>query len=127
MMSMSMAAVKPEETASAAGLINFLRTMAGAFATGVIVFAWRDSTAAGHVDIAGSLNDAPKVLAQLQAGGQGHQQALMSLDNIVQQQAVMLGTNEVFGVVAIILACVSAAVWLMPRPKLLPMKMGGGH
>lgn len=127
MMSMSMAAVKPEETASAAGLINFLRTMAGAFATGVIVFAWRDSTAAGHIDIAGSLNDAPKVLAQLQAGGQGHQQALMSLDNIVQQQAVMLGTNEVFGVVAIILACVSAAVWLMPRPKLLPMKMGGGH
>ena len=37
MMSMSMGAVKPEETASAAGLINFLRTMAGAFATGVIV------------------------------------------------------------------------------------------
>jgi DHA2 family multidrug resistance protein len=127
MMSMSMGAVKPEETASAAGLINFLRTMAGAFATGVIVFAWRDSTAASHVDIAGSLNNAPKVLAQMQAAGQGHQQALMSLDGIVQTQAVMLGTNQVFGVVAIILACVSAGVWLMPKPKLAPMKMGGGH
>ncbi|MBN9546782.1 MAG: DHA2 family efflux MFS transporter permease subunit [Alphaproteobacteria bacterium] len=127
MMSMSMGAVKPEETASAAGLINFLRTMAGAFATGVIVFAWRDSTAASHVEIAGSLNNAPKVLAQMQAVGQGHQQALMSLDGIVQTQAVMLGTNQVFGVVAIILACVSAGVWLMPKPKLAPMKMGGGH
>jgi DHA2 family multidrug resistance protein len=127
MMSMSMGAVKPEETASAAGLINFLRTMAGAFATGVIVFAWRDSTAASHVDIAGSLNNAPKVLAQMQAAGQGHQQALMSLDGIVQTQSVMLGTNQVFGVVAIILACVSAGVWLMPKPKLAPMKMGGGH
>ena len=127
MMSMSMGAVKPEETASAAGLINFLRTMAGAFATGVIVFAWRDSTAASHVDIAGSLNNAPKVLSQLQAAGQGHQQALMSLDGIVQTQSVMLGTNQVFGVVAIILACVSAGVWLMPKPTLAPMKMGGGH
>ncbi len=127
MMSMSMGAVRPEETASAAGLINFLRTMAGAFATGVIVFAWRDSTAASHVDIAGSLNNAPKVLAQMQAAGQGHQQALMSLDGIVQTQSVMLGTNQVFGVVAIILACVSAGVWLMPKPKLAPMKMGGGH
>jgi len=127
MMSMSMGAVKPEETASAAGLINFLRTMAGAFATGVIVFAWRDSTAASHVNIAGSLNNAPKVLAQMQAAGQGHQQALMSLDGIVQTQSVMLGTNQVFSVVAVILACVSAGVWLMPRPKLVPMKMGGGH
>lgn len=127
MMSMSMGAVKPEETASAAGLINFLRTMAGAFATGVIVFAWRDSTAASHVDIAGSLNNAPKVLAQMQAAGQGHQQALMSLDGIVQTQSVMLGTNHVFSVVAVILACVSAGVWLMPKPKLAPMKMGGGH
>ena len=127
MMSMSMGAVKPEETASAAGLINFLRTMAGAFATGVIVFAWRDSTAASHVNIAGSLNNAPKVLAQLQAAGQGHQQALMSLDGIVQTQSVMLGTNQVFSVVAVILACVSAGVWLMPKPKLAPMKMGGGH
>ncbi len=127
MMSMSMGAVKPEETASAAGLINFLRTMAGAFATGVIVFAWRDSTAASHVDIAGSLNNAPKVLAQMQAAGQGHQQALMSLDGIVQTQSVMLGTNQVFSVVAVILACVSAGVWLMPKPKLAPMKMGGGH
>ena len=127
MMSMSMGAVKPEETASAAGLINFLRTMAGAFATGVIVFAWRDSTAAGHVDIAGSLNNASKTLAQMHAAGQSHQQALMSLDSIIQTQAVMLGTNQVFGVVAIILACVSAGVWLMPKPKLAPMKMGGGH
>ena len=65
--------------------------------------------------------------AQMQAVGQGHQQALMSLDGIVQTQAVMLGTNQVFGVVAIILACVSAGVWLMPKPKLAPMKMGGGH
>lgn len=127
MMTMSMSSVKPEETASAAGLINFLRTMAGAFATGVIVFAWRDSTAASHVDISSNLNNAPATLAKLHAAGQGTQQALMSLDNIVQTQSVMLGTNQVFSVVAVILACVSAGIWLMPKPKRAVRAGGGGH
>ena len=32
-----MGAVRPNETASAAGMFSFLRTTAGAFATGIIV------------------------------------------------------------------------------------------
>ncbi len=127
LMSLAMGSVRPEETASAAGLFNFLRTTAGAFATGVIVFAWRDSTVKSHVEIAGALNNAPKALAQLHAAGQSTQQALMSLDNIVQTQSVMLGTNQIFSVVAVILACVSAGIWLMPKPKSPARMKAGGH
>jgi MFS transporter, DHA2 family, multidrug resistance protein len=127
LMSLSMSSVRPEETASAAGLFNFLRTTAGAFATGIIVFAWRDSTVKSHVEIAGTLNNAPKTLAQLHAAGQSTQHALMSLENIVQTQSVMLGTNQIFSVVAVIVACVSAGIWLMPKPKAPARVKAGGH
>ena len=127
LMSLSMGSVRPEETASAAGLFNFLRTTAGAFATGIIVFAWRDSTVKSHVEIAGALNNAPKTLAQLHAAGQSTQQALMSLDNIVQVQSTMLGTNNIFSAVAVIVACVSAGIWLMPKPKAPARMKAGGH
>jgi len=127
LMSISMSSVQPEETASAAGLFGFLRTTAGAFATGVIVFAWRDATVQNHAEIVGALNNTPKTLAQLHAAGQSTQQALISVDNMVQSQSVMLGTNNVFAVVAVIVACVSAGIWLIPKPKKLARAGGGGH
>ena len=126
LMSISMSSVLPEETASAAGLFGFLRTTAGAFATGVIVFAWRDATVQNHAQIAGTLNNTAGTLAQLHAAGQSTQQALMSVDNMVQTQSVMLGTNNIFAVVAVIVACVSAGIWLIPKPKKLA-RAGGGH
>ena len=119
--------MQPSETADAAGLISFLRTMSGAFSTAIITFSWRDRTVKSHVEIAGALNNAPKALAQLHAAGQSTQQALMSLDNIVQTQSVMLGTNQIFSVVAVILACVSAGIWLMPKPKSPARMKAGGH
>ena len=127
LMSISMSSVLPEETASAAGLFGFLRTTAGAFATGVIVFAWRDATVQNHAQIAGAMNNTAGTLAQLHAAGQSTQQALMSVDNIVQTQSVMLGTNNIFAAVAVIVACVSAGIWLIPKPKKLARAGGGGH
>ena len=50
----------------------------------------------------------------------------MSVDNIVQTQSVMLGTNNIFAVVAVIVGCVSAGIWLVPKPKKLA-RAGGGH
>ena len=74
----------------------------------------------------GRLNNTAGTLAQLHAAGQSTQQALMSVDNIVQTQSVMLGTNNIFAVVAVIVACVSAGIWLIPKPKKLA-RAGGGH
>lgn len=126
LMSISMSSVLPEETASAAGLFNFLRTTAGAFATGVIVFAWHNSTVQSHAEIVGAMSNTSRTLAQLHAAGQSSQQALMSVDNIVQTQSTMLGTNSIFAVVAVIVAVVSAGIWLVPKPKKLA-RAGGGH
>ncbi len=117
MMSMAMGSVAPAETASASGLINFLRTMSGAFATAVITFAWHDNSIGSHVDLAGKIHDAPGTLAKLQSTGLSAQQALQALDNLVETQSVMLATNRVFFFVGAILLATAAGIWLMPKPK----------
>lgn len=117
MMSMAMAAVKPEETASAAGLINFLRTMSGAFATAIVITAWQSGTRAAHVDSVGRLNDSAGVVNTLRHAGMSYNQALHALDNMVQNQSVMLSTNHIFLIVGGILLLAAAGVWLMPKPQ----------
>jgi DHA2 family multidrug resistance protein len=127
MMSLSMASVKPAETASASGLINFLRTMSGAFATAIITYAWHDSATHSRVDLAGHLNSAQIVLKKFRSTGLSTQQALQALDNMVQTQSVMLATNHVFQIVGAILVVTAAGIWLMPKPA-GPLSLGtGGH
>ena len=124
--SLSLASVNPEETASASGLVNFLRTMAGAFATAVITFAWHNSTTHDRVELGGNLHDAPGALEKFRGMGMSAQQALQSLDNMVQTQSVMLATNHIFLIVGCILFLTSAGIWLMPKPS-GPLKAEVGH
>jgi DHA2 family multidrug resistance protein len=127
MMSLAMGSVKPSETASASGLINFLRTMSGAFATAIITFAWHNSATGSRNDLAGVLNDPQGVLAKIRATGQTAQQALQSLDNMVQTQSVMLATNHIFQFVGAILLVTAAGIWLMPKPSGPVSLPTGGH
>jgi DHA2 family multidrug resistance protein len=127
MMSLAMGSVNPAETASASGLINFLRTMSGAFATAIITFVWHNSSTGIRVDLSGSLNDASGTLAKFRSMGQSAQQALQSLDNLVQTQSVMIATNHMFQFVGAILVVTAAGVWLMPRPTGPVSLPTGGH
>jgi len=124
--SLSLASVSPEETASASGLVNFLRTMAGAFATAIITFAWHNSTTNNRAELGGNLHNAQGTLEQYKSVGMSAQQALQSLDNMVQAQAVMLATNQIFLIVGSILLFTAAGVWLMPKPS-GPIKAEMGH
>ena len=127
MMSMSMASVKTEETASAAGLINFLRTLSGAFATAIVTSAWQDNARASRSDLVANLHGAGDVLAKLKGIGMSGAQALGKLDGMVDSQSVMLSTNHVFFAVGLIVLVTAVGVWLMPRPS-GPLQMGmGGH
>ena len=72
------------------------------------------------------MNNTAKTVAQFRASGQSMSQALMSVENIVQAQSTMLGTNAIFSAVAVIVACVAAGIWLMPKPKKAAMAAGGG-
>jgi DHA2 family multidrug resistance protein len=127
LLGLSVAAVPPEKTASAAGLVNFIRTMSGAFGTALATTAWDQATTSARVNLVGSLNQSHAVLDTLQARGLSAQQALQQFNDLVQSQAIMLATNRVSFAIALIIAAVAVSVWLSPKPKGPVTLSAGGH
>jgi DHA2 family multidrug resistance protein len=117
LMTLSMAAVKPAETASASGIINFMRTMASAIATALVVSAWNSGIRESRVDVVGNLRHPQEVLAGIQGGGHSHAEAVRVLDGMVQQQSIMLATNHMSLVLSVVIAIAAVGIWLIPRPK----------
>ena len=126
LMTLSMAAVKPSETASASGLINFLRTIPSAIATALVVSAWNTATRETRVDVVGNLRHSQDVLAGIQSSGHSHAEAVRVLDAMVQQQSLMLSTNHMSLVLSVIIAIAAVGIWLIPRPK-APSKVYMAH
>jgi DHA2 family multidrug resistance protein len=116
LMTLSMGAVRPNETASASGLINFLRTIASAIATALVVAAWNSNIRASRVDLVGTLQRPRDLLAHMEAGGLSSDKALRALDGMVQQQSIMVATNHITLILAAIVAVAAVGIWLMPRP-----------
>jgi DHA2 family multidrug resistance protein len=116
LMTISMTSVTPQETAAASGLINFLRTIAGAIATAVTVSAWSTDAASSRSDLVGRLNVSRDLMTRLEDRGLGVNQALHSLDGLVESQSIMLATNHMFLLLGAVVGITALGVWLMPRP-----------
>ncbi len=115
----ALGAVLPQETASAAGLSNFLRTTAAAFSASISTTFWDNATSTSHANLAGMLNGAQAQIDALVANGLSADQALRQIDNMVQMQSVMLATDKVFLATACVFLLTGAFVWLAPRPKIV--------
>jgi DHA2 family multidrug resistance protein len=116
LMTLSMTSINPGETAAASGLINFLRTIAGAIATAAVISAWSSEAVSSRSDLVGNLNRSQEFLARLGDKGMAANQALGSLDALVQNQSVMLATNHMFLLLGGVVAMTAVGIWLMPRP-----------
>ncbi|HWD67675.1 MAG TPA: DHA2 family efflux MFS transporter permease subunit [Caulobacteraceae bacterium] len=124
---LALSSVKPQETASAAGLLNFARTVSGAFAVSITTTAWENTAAAHHADLAGNLNDPNATLNSLRSMGLSAQQAVAGLDNLVQGQAVMISTDHIFLISGLMFLFGACVVWLAPRPRTQVAAGAGGH
>ena len=109
--------VEVEETASAAGLLNFIRTMAGAVATSLVNTIWENNATRNQAELAGALHDPEGTMALMQATGMSHDQALQSLTSQVQGQAVIMGTNQLMTLCAAAFAIAAFTIWCAPRPR----------
>lgn len=116
LMSLALGAVKEEETASAAGLMNFMRTIAGAIGASVVLTGWNDNAAANRSSLAASLNDVDTAMSQMQSAGMSLEQARVMISNLADEQAISLATNHMFFLSAAMLAVAALLVWLIPRP-----------
>jgi DHA2 family multidrug resistance protein len=112
----SLGAVDPEETASAAGIANFGRTLASAIATALVTTYWTNQARMDSAQMAGELHGAPEVMTQMQQRGFTVEQSRGALEQLVTMQGMAVGTTHLFMVAAVVLLLAASAIWLAPRP-----------
>src|SRR5262249_54218118 len=125
---LSLGSVEEHETASGAGLQNFLRTMSGAITTSLVTTAWDDKTTVAHAELAGLADRNGDVVRTLSASGMTQDAAVNQLNGMVQSQSVMIATNQLMFVVAMAFVVAALVIWLAPRPtRTIDPAHAGGH
>jgi DHA2 family multidrug resistance protein len=123
---LAMASVDHDEQANAAGLSNFMRTLAGAFATSLIQSGWSDATRANNTEIANAMVHGQQAVDAMTAKGISADSARAVLSQVVEGQSVMLATLNMFGVIAVCLGVAAMIIWLVPKPR-GPIDTSGAH
>lgn len=113
----SLGSVLPSETASAAGIINFGRSLAAAVGTSLYTTMWINLGSADQTQVVDSLNDPGGVIARLEHLGLSPAEALAAFAQQVAGQATMLATEHVFQISTGLFLLAASTVWLAPKPK----------
>ena len=122
----ALGAVKPEEMASAAGLMSFLRTMAGAIGASLAVTIWDDYAKVSRSDLVGNLH-VEETQNILMENGFSSQSALGYISSLVDKEASTLSANHVFLVLAMVFIFAGLIIWLCPKPKEGASSAGHAH
>lgn len=101
MTGLAMASVDEHEMASGAGLMNFLRTLSGAFATSLITTQWDEQITRNHAELVGLADSDRSVQSLLESSGMAPDAVPGSIDQLINGQAVMLATNQIMTVVGL--------------------------
>ncbi|MCW5296626.1 DHA2 family efflux MFS transporter permease subunit [Herbaspirillum lusitanum] len=114
---LALSSVEESETASAAGLMSFCRTMSGAIATSLVNTSWENKSIYYHAELAGMVDQFGDVSNALTQAGMSLDQARANMEQMLQSQSIMLSTNHIFMMAAISFGLAAAAVWFAPKPK----------
>ncbi|WP_297754831.1 DHA2 family efflux MFS transporter permease subunit [Hydrogenophaga sp.] len=105
----------PHQTPSAAGLSNFVRITAGAVGTSLFTTLWEDRAALHHAQLVESIHlgnpTAVATLAQLRASGMSQEQALATVDRLINQQAFTLAVTDLFYLSAVMFFVLIVLIW----------------
>jgi DHA2 family multidrug resistance protein len=111
----TLAGVRPQEVASAAGLMAFCRTTTLAFTTALTTSYWQNATTRNREIIIDRYGETQGI-DQFMASGFSFKNALSYLEGMVQNQAVMLATNDIYFIYAGGMVVAAVCVWFAPRP-----------
>ena len=112
----ALSSVDEEETNSAAGLMNFMRTLAGAMATSVVTTYWDNDITRNRAERVGLVDQDQTVYNQLLSQGMTPEQATQVLEKMLTDQSVMLATNDLMLLIALLLVFSAFVIWLVPKP-----------
>lgn len=125
---LAMGSVDESEMANAAGLMNFLRTLSGAFATSLVTTVWDDDITRQHAELVGVADADHSVQRFLESTGMSPDAVLQNLDGLITGQSVMLATNQIFWLVGIAFLVAASVIWLAPKPtRQVDPAAAGGH
>jgi DHA2 family multidrug resistance protein len=127
LMTLALWPLKPQEYAAGAGLMTFLRTTSGAFATSLVATLWENAGTEHRVAIVNEISGDRAVQHSLNVPGMTAEQNVRMLDNMVQSQSVMTATNHIFEIVAVLLLFAAALTWIAPKPAKASVRGGPGH
>lgn len=119
--------VEEHETASAAGLMNFLRTLSGAVATSIVTTAWDDHAAATHAELSGLIDRGNELWTAMAGAHVPEDAARQLLDRLAQGQSVMIATNGIMTTVVLAFVLSAFVIWLAPRPSRTVDMSQAGH
>jgi DHA2 family multidrug resistance protein len=114
---LALGAVQEHEVASAAGVMNFLRTMSGAVATAIGVTMWENGAQSARDTLTGVLHGTGSTMQILQAHGFTVEQSRAFVSHLVDSQAIAITTVNVFELFAAIFVGAAVIIWLAPKPK----------
>jgi DHA2 family multidrug resistance protein len=125
---LAMGSVDENEMASAAGLMNFVRTIAGAFATSLVTTFWQDGRYIAH-DQLSSIVDPTGDAARIIDGASGSTGLMVRelFDNMVTGQSMQLSTNGLMLSIAVIFFISAFAIALAPKPTRTVDAASVGH
>ncbi|MBX3620126.1 MAG: DHA2 family efflux MFS transporter permease subunit [Rhizobacter sp.] len=113
--------LQPQQMPAAAGLSNFVRITAGAVGTSLFTTAWESRAALHHAQLAEGINRgnsaAMQTLSQLQAGGNSYEQALATVNRLIDQQAFTMAATDLFWLSSILFLLLISLVWFT-RPQM---------
>jgi DHA2 family multidrug resistance protein len=125
-----MSGIPASELASAAGLSNFVRTFSGSVATAVCVFYWTDRSEHHYATLTEHITpDSPAWSAyqeQLSHLGINGDAAYAATAQVINTQALTMGANDVFRLLAVMFIVLVPFVWLA-KPPFRAVGTGGGH
>jgi DHA2 family multidrug resistance protein len=125
---LAMGSVEEKEMASAAGLMNFVRTISGAIATSLVTTFWQDGRYTAHDQLSGIVDPAGELGTLIErtpalVGQFGRE----LFDMAVTSQSMMLATNGLMLAIAVILFISAFSIVLAPKPTRTVDAASVGH
>lgn len=123
---LTLSGLPTSKLASASGLTNFFRTLAGSIGTSITTTMWSDRASLHHAHLTESITDyAPESVhfyQELAAKGMSHAQISTYLNEQITAESLIISANEIFWLCGWTFIVLIAVVWLA-RP---PFKPAGG-
>src|SRR5450830_1503164 len=121
LVTITLSGIPPDKIPAASGLSNFVRIVAGSFGTSIATTVWQDRAAMHHAHLSESVNlgstATNSALSGLSSAGLTPEQALGTINRLVDQQAYMLAASDVFYVSALVFLALIPLVFLTRHAK----------